>query len=101
MLELDDAMQAWSTDTLQSDEMDRARSLLRSMIVRLGEAAGRGLVDPRDVVRPFVDVALAARTEVRAAKRYDLSDQIRDGLAAAGVEVRDTAAGQTWDLIGD
>jgi hypothetical protein len=101
MLELDDAMQAWSTDTLQSDEMDRARSLLRSMVVRLGEAAGRGLVDPRDVVRPFVDVALAARTEVRAAKRYDLSDQIRDGLAAAGVEVRDTAAGQTWDLIGD
>jgi cyanophycinase-like exopeptidase len=101
MLELDDAMQAWSTDTLQSDEMDRARSLLRSMIVRLGEAAGRGLVDPHDVVRPFVEVALAARTEVRAAKRYDLSDQIRDGLAAAGVEVRDTPAGQTWDLITD
>lgn len=101
VLELDDAMQAWSTDTLQSDEMDRARSLMRSMIVRLGEAAGRGLVDPRDVVRPFVDVALAARTEVRAAKRYDLSDQIRDGLAAAGVEVRDTPAGQTWDLIAD
>lgn len=101
MLELDDAMQAWSTDTLQSDEMDRARSLLRSMIVRLGEAAGRGLVDPHEVVRPFVEVALAARTEVRAAKRYDLSDQIRDGLAAAGVEVRDTPAGQTWDLIAD
>jgi cysteinyl-tRNA synthetase len=101
MLELDDAMQAWSTDTLQSDEMDRARALLRSMIVRLGEAAGRGLVDPHDVVRPFVEVALAARTEVRAAKRYDLSDQIRDGLAAAGVEVRDTPAGQTWDLITD
>lgn len=101
VLELDDAMQAWSTDTLQSDEMDRARSLLRSMIVRLGEAAGRGLVDPRDVARPFVEVALAVRTEVRAAKRYDLSDQIRDGLAAAGVEVRDTPAGQTWDLITD
>ncbi|MBU6316789.1 MAG: hypothetical protein KGR47_09810 [Acidobacteria bacterium] len=101
VLELDDAMQAWSTDTLQSDEMDRARSLLRSMIVRLGEAAGRGLVDPREVARPFVEVALAVRTEVRAAKRYDLSDQIRDGLAAAGVEVRDTPAGQTWDLITD
>ena len=38
-------------------------------------------------------------TEVRAAKRYDLSDTIRDGLAAAGVEVRDTPNGQVWDLI--
>jgi cysteinyl-tRNA synthetase len=28
-----------------------------------------------------------------------LSDQIRDGLAAAGVEVRDTADGQMWELI--
>lgn len=101
VLELDDAMQAWSTDTLQSDEMDRARALQRSMIMRLGEAAGRGLNDPREVVRPFVDVALAVRTEVRAAKRYDLSDQIRDGLAAAGVEVRDTPTGQTWDLLTD
>ena len=47
---------------------------------------------------PIIDVALAARVEVRAAKRYDLSDMIRDGLAAAGVEVRDTPDGQVWEL---
>ncbi|MEN9507143.1 MAG: hypothetical protein RI958_3069 [Actinomycetota bacterium] len=98
-LELDGAIVAWSTDTLQSDETDRARSLLRSMIVRLGEAAVGGLADPRQVLGPVVEVALAARLEVRAAKRYDLSDQIRDGLAAAGVEVRDTPQGQIWELI--
>ncbi len=99
VLELDDAMRAWATDSLQSDEMDRARALLRSMIARLGEAAGRGLADPKAVVTPLVEVALAARKEVRAAKRYDLSDLIRDGLADAGVEVRDTPDGQVWDLI--
>lgn len=98
-LELDDAMTAWATDSLQSDEMDRARALLRSMVVRLGEASTKGLVDPREVLAPVVEVALGVRTEVRAAKRYDLSDQIRDGLAAAGIEVRDTPAGQTWDLL--
>lgn len=98
-LELDDAIVGWSTDTLQSDETDRARSLLRSMIVRLGDAAVGGLADPRNVIGPVVEVALAARLEVRAAKRYDLSDQIRDGLAAAGVEVRDTSDGQVWELI--
>ena len=101
VLELDDAIRAWATDPTQSDEMDRARALLRSMIVRLGDAAGRGLADPRAVVGPVVDVALAARKEVRAAKRYDLSDLIRDGLAGAGIEVRDTPEGQVWDLIAD
>lgn len=98
VLELDDAITAWSSDTLQSDEMDRARALRRSMIVRLGDSAVRGLADPRAVVAPFVELALEVRTEVRAAKRYDLSDRIRDGLSAAGVEVRDTAAGHEWHL---
>jgi hypothetical protein len=98
VLELDDAIVAWSADTLQSDEMDRARTLLRSMVVRLGEVSGRGLVDPRDVLAPVIEVALAARREVRVAKRYDLSDLIRDGLADAGIEVRDTPEGQVWEL---
>jgi len=69
------------------------------MIVRLGEAAVGGLADPRSILGPVIDVALNARLEVRAAKRYDLSDVIRDGLAAAGVEVRDTPDGQVWELV--
>ncbi|CAB4686177.1 MAG: hypothetical protein F2659_02490 [Actinobacteria bacterium] len=98
MLDLDEAIVGWSTDTLQSDAATRARALLRSMIVRLGEAAVGGLADPRSILGPVIDVALNARLEVRAAKRYDLSDVIRDGLAAAGVEVRDTPDGQVWEL---
>ena len=99
MLDLDEAIVGWSTDTLQSDAATRARALLRSMIVRLGEAAVGGLADPRSILGPVIDVALNARLEVRAAKRYDLSDVIRDGLAAAGVEVRDTPDGQVWELV--
>jgi hypothetical protein len=99
VLDLDEAIVGWSTDTLQSDAATRARSLLRSMIVRLGEAAVGGLADPRSTLGPVIDVALNARLEVRAAKRYDLSDMIRDGLAAAGVEVRDTPEGQVWELL--
>jgi len=98
-LDLDDAIRGWSADTLQSDEMDKARALLRSMIVRLGEASKGGLTDPQEVLGPLVEIALSARSEVRLAKLYDLSDQIRDGLAEAGVEVRDTADGQIWELI--
>ena len=68
------------------------------MIIRLGDASRSGLTDPRDVLGPLVEIALSARSEVRRAKLYDLSDQIRDELALAGVEVRDTADGQMWEL---
>jgi cyanophycinase-like exopeptidase len=98
VLELDDAIAAWSADTFQSDEMNRARATLRSMIVRLADAARSALRDPRQVLGPIVEAALALRTRVRAEGRYDLSDLLRDELAAAGVEVRDTADGVVWDL---
>ena len=57
-LDLDDAIAGWSVDTLQSDDLDFARSVLRSMITRLAGAATGGLRDPREVVGPFVDVLL-------------------------------------------
>ena len=98
ILDLDDAIRDWSADTLQSAAMDKARALLRSMIIRLGNASRSGLADPRDVLGPLVEIALSARSEVRLAKLYNLSDQIRDELALAGVEVRDTADGQMWEL---
>jgi len=97
-LELDAAIHAWSADTLQSDDADRARLALRSMIVRLGEAADGGLQDPRATLSPLVDALLALRATVRAEKRYDLSDIIRDRMLDAGVEVRDTKAGVEWVL---
>ena len=46
VLELEEAITAWSADTLQSDDADRARATLRSMITRLGDAAIKGLDDP-------------------------------------------------------
>ena len=98
VLTLESAIRAWSADTLQSDERDRAVATLRSMISRLGEIAISGLRDPRAVVGPFVEGLLAIRKTVRAEKRFDLSDIVRDQLLAAGVEVRDTKDGVEWVL---
>jgi hypothetical protein len=95
-LDLDDAIAGWSIDTLQSDDADYARSVLRSMITRLAGAATGGLRDPREVVGPFVQVLLDLRVQVRADKRFDLSDMIRDRLAEISVEVRDTPQGAEW-----
>ena len=95
-LDLDDAIAGWSIDTLQSDDASHARSVLRSMITRLAGAATGGLRDPREVVGPFVQVLLDLRVQVRADKRFDLSDMIRDRLAEISVEVRDTPQGAEW-----
>ena len=97
-LELEQAMQEWSTDSLQSDDADRARATLRSMISNLGDLAVGGARDPRETVAPFVEALLSLRGIVRAEKRFDLSDTIRDAFADIGVEVRDTASGVEWQL---
>lgn len=100
-LALEQAMHEWSADTLQGDIMDRAREALRSMISRLGDAAVSGVKNPRDVVAPYVEAMLQVRATVRAEKRYDLSDILRDAFVNIGIEVRDTADGVEWNLRSD
>ena len=100
ILELESAIVEWSRDTLQSDDIDRARAALRSMIVRLGAAATEGVRDVREVLGPVVEAALAARVVARSEKAFAVSDAIRDQLADAGIEVRDTPDGAEW-LIAD
>jgi hypothetical protein len=100
ILELDDELQAWKADTLQSDEMDRARAALRGMVVRLGELAAQGARDPRKAIGPFVDLALEVRSRARSAKRWEEADQVREALVAAGVAIQDTADGTTWEISG-
>jgi hypothetical protein len=98
ILHLDDLLAEWSRDTLQSDHLDRGRAALRSMVVRLGEAAAEGLRDPREIVSPFVDALLDARRQARTDRRFADADALRDRLVDAGVEVRDTPDGTEWVL---
>ncbi|NBN88737.1 MAG: hypothetical protein EBU67_00220 [Actinobacteria bacterium] len=98
VLDLEADIRQWSADTLTGTDGDYARDTFRGMILKLGEAATSGLADPRATVAPYVEAILEIRKVVRAEKRYDLSDIIRDALAGARVEVRDTPAGVEWVL---
>ena len=98
VLELDRLLVDWSRDTLQSDELDRARSVMHSMVVRLGEAAEVGLRDPRQVVAPFVEALVELRRRAREQQRWSDADVIRDLLAGAGVDVHDEPERTTWRL---
>ena len=90
MLELEEALVAWSRDTLQSDEPDRTRAVLRSMIVRLGQLTDVG---------PLVEAMLEIRTRARSERRFEESDWVRDRLVQFGVEVHDTPEGSSWRLL--
>ena len=98
ILSLDRTILEWAADTLQSDEPDRARAVLHSLVHRLGEAASVGLRDPKELLAPLVDRLIALRAELRAAGAWQLADQLRDRLVAAGIELRDTPEGTIWVL---
>jgi cysteinyl-tRNA synthetase len=71
------------------------------MVVRLGEVARTGARDPAEVVAPFVDAVVDARTRARAARDWATADALRDRLAEAGVELRDGGDGTGWVLRDD
>ncbi len=80
VLDLEQTLLDWSADTLTSDEGDRARGHLRTMMLRLGELATVGTRDTREIVQPFVDGLLELRRRARDAKDFATSDWVRDRL---------------------
>jgi cyanophycinase-like exopeptidase len=103
----DEAMQRGDVDGVlaamlaveeQINDDSTLRQELRTMIVRLADAAAVGLVDPRTVVGGFVDLLLELRRDARASRRFEESDRIRQALGELGVEVRDTGEGSEWVL---
>jgi hypothetical protein len=98
ILNLDRTIAEWAADTLQTDDPDRARAVLHSLVQRLGEAAAGGLRDPRELLAPLVESLITLRGELRAAKAWELADRVRDRLIAAHIELRDTPGGTVWEL---
>lgn len=98
VLELEEELAAWSSDTLQSDELDRGRAVLRSMLVELGRLAEKGARPAGALLAPFVELLVSVRDQARSEKRFEQADAIRRGLATAGVELRDGPEGTAWSM---
>lgn len=76
---------------------DDEHELVRSLLARAA-AAVSAPVDVTETLRPLVELLLTLRGQARDDKRWAESDAIRDGLASAEVEVRDTPDGVTWEV---
>ncbi len=52
--------------------------------------------DDQLAARPFIELLLDTRAELRRAKQYALADEIREGLDRQGVILKDTPDGTEW-----
>jgi cysteinyl-tRNA synthetase len=70
----------------------------QTTLLQLAGVLGLRLEEPgRDLsAKPFVDLLLTVRRDLRAAKHYTLADQIRSELQKLGVAIEDRADGSTW-----
>jgi len=98
VLGLEEAIVAWRADTLQSDDADEARRVLRALVVRLGELADAGTRDPREAVAPYVELLLQLRASARENRDFATADLVRDRLVALRVSVHDLPEGSSWEL---
>ena len=67
-------------------------------LIRLAAVLGITLDEPSENLsaRPFVELLVSVRRDLRTAKQFALSDQIRNELQKLGVAVEDRADGSSW-----
>ena len=84
-------------------ELSDTMHLFAEDILGLKASASSGFAAGNNAAREeafgkVVDMVLSLRAKAKANKDWATSDQIRDELAAAGFEVKDTKDGATWRL---
>ena len=61
-----------------------------------GSSLGAAESDNGVAARPFVDLLVGVRNELRVAKQWQLADRVRDGLKELGVVLEDSPDGTAW-----
>ncbi len=87
-------------ETLTSADLDALKATVQRYafdILGLQDEKAAGTASGRDYVTPLVEMLLDERLKARAAKDWGASDRIRDGLAAAGIRVKDGKDGTDWE----
>ena len=54
--------------------------------------------DNSEHLNKVMDMVLALRAQIRSDKNWPMADQIRDGLANAGIKVKDGKDGASWEV---
>ena len=82
----------------EGKDVSPARKALREMAEILGIDLSVANAKSSGDAAPFVDLLVDVRTRLRAAKQFEMADQIRDKLSELGVTLEDSASGTGWKL---
>ena len=75
-----------------------AQTTIRELTGVLGFTLAEQQNEQAVAARPFIDLLLQVRRDLRAAKQWALADQIRHDLDALGIAVEDKPEGSTWKM---
>ena len=82
-------------DGASAEMLAPAQAALRELAGVLGLTLQEPALE-KMAAAPFIELLIAIRKDLRAAKQFALSDKIRDELAKLGVTLEDGAQGTTW-----
>ncbi len=85
-------------------EVNRARDegrgtmAAQGLLLELADVLGLRLEQAEQSIEaaPFIELLVQIRSELRAAKQWQLADRVRDGLAALRIGLEDGPQGTTW-----
>jgi cysteinyl-tRNA synthetase len=76
----------------------RGTGAAQGLLLELADVLGLRLEQPEQAIEaaPFIDLLVQVRSELRAAKQWQLADRVRAGLAALHIVLEDGPQGTTW-----
>jgi len=91
-----------SSDTLMPETLEKCKKIFSDFLFDIfglqDETTGDQGNGETSVVEGVMDLLLDIRLQARANKDWATSDQIRDRLAAIGVQVKDSKEGSSWTI---
>ncbi len=76
----------------------RGTSSAQGLLLELADVLGLRLEQSEQPIAaaPFIELLIQVRSELRAAKQWQLADRVRDGLSGVGIVLEDGPQGTTW-----
>jgi cysteinyl-tRNA synthetase len=86
------------TAGLEAEPLGEAQETLRELTGVLGLKLSEEMLSGQEA-KPYIDLLVEVRQELRQVKQWELSDLVRDRLADLGIQIEDGKEGPTWHEI--
>jgi cysteinyl-tRNA synthetase len=84
-------------DSISSSDLDHLKKLMQGFVYDVLGLQQEGTSDSgKDTLKKVMDLVIHLRAEARNRKDFAVSDQIRDRLIEAGIQLKDTKNGVEW-----